>query len=95
MFQCLYSCCLPQIMKEISQDSDEDWSSTIRLYKNRNLSKECPQSNDLTPITSESNIYILPTVEINKDFSDLFQLAYQKCLYGPLTSIPRPLKSHM
>lgn len=90
MFHCLYRCCLPLKIKENnSQDFSEDWSSTIYL-----LNKSCPKIIDSALTVSEPQIYILPTVSSSskKDFSDLFQLAYQKCLNGPLTSIPRPLK---
>lgn len=41
------------------------------------------------------NIFLIPTYFTRydpRDFKCLFTSAYQKCLYGPLTSIPRPLK---
>lgn len=96
MFYQLYSCCLPHKVKYREINEDEDWSSTVYLYKNRYPSRTSPQIIDLSPLTTEeSSIYALPSVSINKDFSDLFRLAYQKCFYGSLTSIPRPLKQQV
>ena len=41
----------------------------------------------------ETDQFIVPPIlNYKNDFKNLFALAYQKCLYGPLTSVPRPLK---
>ena len=96
MFHRLYTCCLPQKMKKDPQYLNEDWSSTVLLYKNQNLSKSYPLNlPSITKSTDDYCIYTLPTVCILPNFSDLFRSAYQKCLYGSLTSIPRPLKEQM
>lgn len=77
-------------MKTISQDLNQDWSSTVFLYKNEKLTDS--QQQNIPEKEKSEQFYILPSVHVVKDFNDIFRLAYQKCLYGPLTRIPRPLK---
>lgn len=76
-------------METISQDLKEDWTSTVFLLKNQNRIKDCQK---ITEKERSEKFYILPIVHVQKDFNDILRLAYQKCLYGPLTTIPRPLK---
>lgn len=62
-----------------------DWSSNVYL-KDVRVSKSIMLSEQF----SEEH-YELPKIVIHKKFSNLLCEAYQKCFYGPLTRIPRPL----
>lgn len=88
-----------------SEDEDQDYSSTV-LLKNRmtdfiekskiTISINYKYNKSINRFLEiESLTYNLPTIQINKDFFDIFSLSYQKCLCGPLTPIPRPLKSEI
>ena len=61
-----------------------DWSSTIYLKNRRNVLKRetCDLNYTLTTATTT-------LISAQNNFSKIFRIAYQKCIYGPLTFIPR------
>ena len=66
----------------------QDWSKT------RKNSSDHVKSLKLASVQDENDPYIFPQILKFKcsGFKEIFTSAYQKCLYGPLTTIPRPLQ---
>lgn len=66
----------------------QDWSNT------RKTAPTTIESLKVAAVQDETDPYVFPQIIKFKcaGFKEIFTLAYQKCLYGPLTTIPRPLQ---
>ena len=73
---------------------DYEYSSTVYLQPRMIYNVEGSEISSDPEVVEEACPFLnLKSVQLTiaRDFCDIFRLSYQKCLYGPLTIIPRPL----
>ena len=99
----LFSCCIdfakrPDKSSEMGRLKDIgshlgslDWSKPVIIIKSHPI-LDAVVPVDSPPVDTDTLEFVIPRIPKSPDFNDLFQWSYQKCLYGPLTFIPRPLK---
>lgn len=76
-------------------DESKDFEFSSTVYLQTRMMINTIERSEITTDPEDVEAYPLNLKSIQlttpRDFCDIFRLSYQKCLYGPLTYIPRPL----